>query len=70
MFCGSDRNGFEGATAELVFSGKSFSEKDSDPTLQRHPAATTAGNRHKSTVAEPINDNGRRATISEECEIP
>jgi hypothetical protein len=56
--------------AELVLSSESFSEKDSDPTLQRHSAATTGGDRHKSTVAQSINYSGRRKAIAEEREIP
>ena len=37
MFRDSDGE-FQGAVAELVLSSESFSEKDSDPTLQRHSA--------------------------------
>ena len=55
--------------AELVFSSKSFSEKDSGPTLQRHPAAATVGDRHKSTIAQSINYSGRRTAIAKEREI-
>jgi hypothetical protein len=61
--------GFQGALAELVFSSESFSEKDSDPTFHRHPATTTAGDRHKSTITQSINYSGRRTAIAEEREI-
>jgi len=54
----------QSALDELV-----FSEKDSDPTSQRHPVARSVGLRHKSIVAQAMNHSGRRTTISEQCKI-
>jgi len=53
-----------------VLSRNSVSAKDSEPTLQRHPFAPAGSNRHQSMIAQPINYNGRRIAIPEECEIP
>jgi hypothetical protein len=49
-------------------SRKSPSEKDSHPTLDSHTGATS-GLRQKSAFAQPINYNGRRVVIPEECKI-
>jgi hypothetical protein len=46
-----------------------MSEKDSDPTLQGHPAAPSRGLRQKFAFAQPINYSRRRMAIPEECEI-
>jgi hypothetical protein len=43
--------GFQGKVAELDFSSKCISEKDGNPTLQRHPGTPTVGLRQKSTFA-------------------
>ena len=55
--------------AELVFSSKCFSQKDSHPAFQCHPAAPTLGPRHKSTFAQPINYYGSRTASPEQREI-
>jgi hypothetical protein len=55
--------------AELDFSSKCISEKDGNPTLQRHPDAPTVSLRQKSTFAQPINHCRRRKAIPEQCEI-
>jgi hypothetical protein len=44
------------------------SAKDSEPTLQGHPGTPSAG-RQKSAFTQPVNYNGRRAVIPEECKI-
>jgi hypothetical protein len=41
----------------------------SDPTLQGHSGGPSRGLRQKSAFARPVNCNGRRAAIPEECEI-
>jgi hypothetical protein len=46
--------------AGLDFSSKCISEKDGNPTLQRHPGTPTVGLRQKSTFAQPINHCRRR----------
>jgi hypothetical protein len=60
---------FKKKGAELVFSSKCISEKDGNPTLQRHPGARTVGLRQKSASAQPINHCGSRKAIPEQCEI-
>jgi len=42
-----------------------LSEKDSDPTLQSHPGASSLGLRQKSAFAQPINYSGRGAGPAE-----
>jgi hypothetical protein len=54
----------------VLSSSKSVSEKDSDPTLQRHSGAMAGGPCQKSAFVKPINYKGRRPSIPEECEIP
>ena len=56
---------FRGSAATQV----SRVSKDSELTLQRHPFAPAGSNRHQSMIAQPINYNGRRIAIPEECEI-
>jgi len=47
-----------------------MSEKDSDPTLQRHPGAHALGPCQKSAFVQPINYNGRGPSIPKKCKVP
>jgi len=51
-------------------SHKGTSEKDSNPTVQGDPGASSLGLRQKSALTQPINYGGRGTAIPEECEIP
>jgi hypothetical protein len=47
-----------------------MSEKDSDPTLQGHPAAKPTGGLHqKSALAQPFNRTEMGADSPAECDI-
>jgi hypothetical protein len=52
-----------------VPSRNSVSAKDSEPTLQGHPRTASFGLRKKFALTQPVNHNGRRAAIPEECKI-
>jgi hypothetical protein len=45
----------------------SASAEHSNPTFHGHPGAPALGLRQKPAFAQPINYNGRRVAISEEC---
>jgi hypothetical protein len=58
---------YSGIKRPFVPLRNSASAKHSNPTLQGDPGMPSPGPREKSAFAQPINYNGRRAFIPEEC---
>jgi len=44
-------------------------EQDSDPTFQGQVRLSSVGLRQKPALAQPVNNNGRRMVILEECKM-